>query len=231
MIVYGLTMQGKTEEIPKEVATWLFDRDSRYPNIEFIVDCWDPHSSQVEEFEATARKYSRLYHLKSPFSAGNILNVSTVTFPYLKQTWNVRIVGAFNEKENRVATQEERAGSEDGSREEYIRSLPLKLRAEIAGLSTTPTPSLPAEMERINRETAAVIRHKDETPLEKPTEMIPFSPDWRRTSEFSISGDETEKFVEYAKLLLDPAIQKEAESAIRAKDWEKLKQLKAQRYN
>ncbi len=231
MIVYGLTMQGKTEEIPKEVAIWLFDRNSRYPNIEFIVDCWDPHSSQVEEFETTVRKYSRIYHLTGPFSAGNILNVLTVTFPYLKQAWNVRIVGAFNEKENRVATQEERAGSEDGSREEYIRSLPLKLRAEIAGLSTTPTLSLPANMERINRETAAVIRHKDETPPEKPTEMIPFSPDWRWTSELSLSGDEIEKFAESAKLLLDPVIQKKAESAICAKDWEKLKQLKAQRYN
>ncbi len=229
MIVYGLTMQGKPEAVPKEVATWLIERNSRYPNIDFIIDCWDPHHSQVEEFETAARKYSRLYYLTSPFSAGNILNVLSVVFSYLKQSWTVRIVGAFNEKENKIATPEERTGSEEGEREENIRSLPLVLRAEIAGLPTTPAPelSLPTGMELISKNTAGVTRHEDETPLEKPTEMVPLPPDLRRTSEFSLSGEEIEKFAQHAGLLLEPDIQKEAERAFRAKDWKTLKRLQS----
>ena len=61
MIVYGLTMQGKSEEIPKEVATWVFDRESKYPNIEFVIDCQNPHSSQD-------RKSTRLNSSHIPLS-------------------------------------------------------------------------------------------------------------------------------------------------------------------
>ncbi len=39
MIVYGLTMQGKNDEVPVEVAAWLLERNSKYQNsIDFQVD-------------------------------------------------------------------------------------------------------------------------------------------------------------------------------------------------
>lgn len=219
MIVYGLTMQGKAEEIPKEVATWVFDRESKYPNIEFVIDYWNPHASQINEFKSMVRKYSRLYSFWSKFVSTRVSGVNVVVFPYLSEQWCVKIVGGINQK-GEIA---------DLSVDEIRHSLPAALRAEIAELPIVP--ELPSEIEKINENLLGFIRGKGNLPLERPSEMIPFSPDWRWTSEFSLSGDELEKFAESAKLLLDPAIQKEAESAIRAKDWEKLKQLKAQRYN
>ncbi len=219
MIVYGLTMQGKAEEIPKEVATWVFERESKYPNIEFVVDCWNPHSSQIDEFKSMARKYSRFYSFWSKFVSTRVSGINVVVFPYLSEQWLVKIVGGINQK-GEIA---------DLSADEVRHPLPAALRAEIAELPIVP--ELPSEIEKINENVLGLIREKDNLPLERPSKMIPFSPDWRWTSEFSLSGDEIEKFAESAKLLLDPAIQKEAECAIRAKDWEKLKQLRAQRYN
>ena len=166
-----------------------------------------------------ARKYSRLHSFWSKFVSTRVSGVNVVVFPYLSEQWFVKIVGGINQK-GEIA---------DLSVDEVRSPLPAALRAEIAELPVVP--ELPSEIEKINENILGIIREKDNLPLERPNEMIPFSPDGKWTSDFSLSGDEIEKFAESAKLLLDPAIQKEAESAIRAKDWEKLKQLKAQRYN
>ncbi|MFH1559769.1 MAG: hypothetical protein ABIC19_04660 [Patescibacteria group bacterium] len=197
-------MQGKAEEVPKEVATWLLERNSRYPNIDFTVDCWDPHPSQIEEFETTARKYSRLYSLNA-----SLHGVLLVIFPYLRQSWNVKIVGGLDDKEN-IA---------DRAKVENIKPLSVQLRAEIAGL-----PKL-EELEQISDEMIGLARKKGDEPLEKAIEMTPLPSDLRWTSEVSMSGEE------FNELLSDPMTKKEAERAIWEKDWETLKRLKEQRRN
>ncbi len=219
MIIYGLTMQGKPEAIPKEVATWLFERNSRYPNIDFTVDCWDPHPSQVEEFETVARKYSRLYSFWNKFVSTRVSGVNVVGFPYLNERWSVKIVGGINQK-GEIA---------DLIVDEVRKPLPAALRAEIAGLPITP--ELPSEVEKINENALGILRKEGDLPLERPTEMIPFPSDFKMTSEFSLSGEEIEKFAQHAGLLLEPDIQKEAERALRAKDWETLKRLQNRKRN
>lgn len=212
MIVYGLTMQGKPEGVPKEVAAWLIERNSRYPNIDFTVDCRDSHPSEVEEFESAARKYSRIYYLTAPFSAGNVLNVLSIIFPYLKQIWIIKIVGGLD-SEGKIA---------DRTKTEVIKPLPVQLRAEIAGLPTIPGLPLPSEMERLNKENVVIIRRKDEPPLEKPTEMIPLPSDFRWTSEVTMSGEELSNL---PKLLSNPQTRDEILRAYSEKDWETFKRL------
>ena len=119
MIVYGLRMQGKPEAVPKEVAVWLLERNSHYPNIDFTVDVWEPHQSQADEAAATARLYSRLYQLKSPLDG-----VLIVSFLYLKEYWQIKLVGGLDDERN-IA---------DRSKAEDIKPLPARIRNEIAGL-------------------------------------------------------------------------------------------------
>lgn len=214
MIVYGLTMQGKLEAVPKEVATWLIERNSRYPNIDFIVDCWDPHPSQKAEFESAALKYSRLYLFNGPLGG-----VGQVLFPYLSQSWNVKIVGGLDKK-GEIA---------DKSGHNYLENfgspLPVALRAEIVAF---PDSSM---LEKVSDKVMAVPRKENELALNAPEKLVLLPSDFRWTSEFSLSGEEIEKFAQHAGLLLEPDIQKEAERALRAKDWETLKRLQSRKKN
>lgn len=196
MIIHGLGMQGRRDEIPKEVVAFLLERDSLYPNIDFIVDCWEPHPSQVEETEKAARKYSRSYQLVYP-NGGVLL----VAFWYLKQKWSVRIVGGVDEGGN-IADREKR---------DSVRSLTREFRNEIAGI--------PANVEKLNDIIFAVPRAEGEIVPEKPVDMIMLPPDFHWTSEVSMSGEEL------GNILSNPKIKKEAEHAIWKKDWEKLKHL------
>jgi len=199
MIVYGLTMQEKPEQVPKEVATWLLERNSRYPNVDFTVECRDPHPSQVEEFVSMARKWSRVFSYSPPY-----YGIGAVSFLYLMQCWNVRIIGGLDEEGN-IA---------DRSKVEDIQPFSRELRAEIAGL--------PPDFERVGEGMIGIPRQDDDAPLEKPTEMISLPPDLRWTSDVSMSGEE------FNKLLNDPQTKTEAERAIWEKDWEALKRLKEQ---
>jgi hypothetical protein len=199
MIVYGLTMQEKPEQVPKEVATWLLERNSRYPNVDFTVECRDPHPSQVEEFVSMARKWSRVFSYSPPD-----YGIGAVSFLYLMQCWNVRIIGGLDEEGN-IA---------DRSKVEDIQPFSRELRAEIAGL--------PPDFERVGEGMIGIPRQDDDAPLEKPTEMISLPPDLRWTSDVSMSGEE------FNKLLNDPQTKTEAERAIWEKDWEALKRLKEQ---
>ena len=153
MIVYGLTMQEKPEQVPKEVATWLLERNSRYPNVDFTVECRDPHPSQVEEFVSMARKWSRVFSYSPPD-----YGIGAVSFLYLMQCWNVRIIGGLDEEGN-IA---------DRSKVEDIQPFSRELRAEIAGL--------PPDFERVGEGMIGIPRQDDDAPLEKPTEMISLPP-------------------------------------------------------
>ncbi len=214
MIIYGLTMQGKPEAVPKEVTTWLLERNSRYPDIDFIIDCWDPHPSQVEEFETAARKYSRLYSFNGPLGG-----VGQILFPYLSQSWSVKIVGGLDKK-GEIADK-----SDPNYLENFGGPLPVALRADIVALPDFST------LEKVSDKVMAVPRKENEPVLNAPEELVSLPSDFKMTSEFSLSGEEIEKFAQYVSLLLEPDIQKEAERAIRAKDWETLKRLQSRNRN
>ena len=199
MIIYGLTMQGKSEEVPQEVATWVLTREMLYPNINFIIDCQEPHRFQVEQFAFMAKKYARFFWKSRPEGGTEV-----VIFSYVRESWQIRIVGGLDQDEN-IA---------DLSKEKNIRPLPRDLRNKIAGL--------PLDTVRVNEKEEGVLREKNDIPLERPLEMVPLLPEGRYTSEVSMSGEEL------GELLSDPIIGKAAERAIWDKDWETLKRLKEQ---
>jgi len=203
MIVYGLTMQGKQEAAPEEVATWLLERNSRYPNIDFTVECSELNPSEKTKWRDEAVKYSRIF-VKDEFMHWGI---SEVIFPYLSQIWEVRITGLIDDQGEILNPESP----------EYMggHKLPPKLRLEIAGV---PEP----ELVKMYDHKLGLPRKKHEPVLEEPKVMIPLPHGLRWTSEVSMSGEE------FNKLLSDPRTKEEAERAIWNKDWETLKRLKEQ---
>jgi len=187
MIVYHVTMQGREDAVPKEVAAWLVERNSLYPNIDFSVDCWVPHPAQIEEAAKAARKYERLYHLKSANDG-----VLTVSFPFLQEWWQIRIIGGLDKDGNIL----------DRSK---------------AGLTS--------EAEKLNEKLLVILRKDNNPVLEKPTEMVSIPPDFRWTSEVTMSGEQLND------LLSDPEVKEQASQAIWGKDWRTLKRLKDRKVN
>lgn len=216
MITYGLRMQERRDEVPKEVATWLIERNLRYPKINFTVDCHEPHSSQIEEFVFVARRYSRLYVFWRGFVSTRVSGVNIVVFPYLSEQWTVKIVGGINKK-GEIA---------DLTIDESRRSLPPSVRAEIAGLPVVA--NLPSDMEKVSEDCVGVLRKKDDPPLDRPTEMIPLLADGRYTSKLSLSGEELDYLTKFAPLIKNPATREEATTLFYKKDWEALKRLAEQ---
>jgi len=203
MIIYGFTMQGKPEELPKEVAAWLLERNSLYPNIDFTVDCWEPSLAEKAKREEEAKKYSRIFVKAQSMGWG----ISLVIFPYLSQHWTVKIIGLVNDQGEIL----------DPGSPEYMQGhmLPPKLRFEIAGV---PAPKL---LEMYDHK-LGLPRKEDEPALETPEMMISFPPGLRWTSEVSMTGEE------FNRLLSNPETKVEAERAIWEKDWDALKRLKEQ---
>lgn len=200
MIVYGLSMKGRPEEVPSEIAPWLFERNTRYPAIDFTLECSEAHPEQAEEFAGIARQYSQL------FGFSRFGGVSSVTFPYLNEMWHVRIVGGLDPDKNIV----------NSSFKGEIMPLGDILRNEIAGYS----PDKGAV--RLSEEGVGIPRAQNEPVSVKPTSMVPFPSDLRWTSEVSMSGKE------FGELLTNPKTQSEAEKAIWAKDWKAMERLKEQ---
>lgn len=202
MIVYDVTIQGRPDGVPKEVAIWLLERNSLYPNIDFIVGCWEPSLSDTIQWEEEARKYSRIFVKDQSMFWG----ISLVIFPYLSQFWTVRIVGLINEQGEILSP--ENPAYEEG------RQLSMKLRFEIAAVPE------PQEVEMYGDHKLGLPRKENEPVLEAPGVMMLLPPDFRWTSEVSMSGEEL------GKLLNDPQTGSQTARAIWEKDWETLKHLK-----
>ena len=199
MIVYGLTMQDRPQEVPKEVGIWLLERNVRYPNVDFTIEYREPYPSEVEELVSMARKYSRIFSYDPPNGG-----IGMIGFLYLTQRWSVRIIGGLDGEGN-IA---------DRSKEGSIRAFSKELRAEIAGL--------PSDAKRAGEGVIGIPRQDDDVPLEKPAEMISLPSDLRWTSTVSMSGKELDN------LLSNPDTDIEVKRAIWEKDWETLKRLKEQ---
>ena len=85
MIVYGLTMQHKPQEVPTEVAAWVTERNSRYPAIDFQIE-WQ---KAFPEDADLVRKYSRTFGFQGK-------DLMSVNFLYPTEYWCVRIIGGIN---------------------------------------------------------------------------------------------------------------------------------------
>ena len=200
MIVYGLTMQAKTEEVPVELAAWLLERNTRYLNtIEFKVDVYEVPVVDAAQYQPVAEKYSQLFARRNSTSG-----ISDVSFLFKTQTWTVRIIGGSN-ADGTLADRNEQT------------TLPLSAaqRAEIAGLDTNA--------EQVNELVFGILRKSAEPLKERPTEMMALPADGRWTSEVSMSG------AELKGLMGDPNIRDLAAQAIWQKDWDTIKRLKEER--
>lgn len=197
MIVYGLNMQGKKDEVPVEVAKWLLERNPSYLNtIEFQINADPVRPEHAAQYEPIAQKYSRLFSHTAPM--GGILSV---TFPYRTEIWHVRIVGGTN------------ADGEITDRTQLatVKPLSAKQRAEIAGWNP-----IAEEMEGKN---TGFLRQADDPLKDHPTAMVALPADLRWTSELWLTGQEL------SDLLTDPKIGNQVGLAISTKDWATLRRL------
>lgn len=213
MIIYGLSMQGKKEEVPNDVAEWLVSRMEKYPNIDFKVDhdemiSLDP--KQRDEMLKQIKKFSRIFHLEHKTNGEK--GVIAVVFPYQNEIWRVKITGGLDDHGNMV-------GRGDPEFNEKIkRPLPPELRNEIAGLTDEKN------VERIQlggkEGPMAKVREEDEPLLDEPKEFVPLPADMRWTSEVSMSGEQ------FNDLLSDPQTKERIKQALYEKDWDTLRELR-----
>ena len=161
MISFGLTLQNNNK-IPKEVADWVQSRNQLFPEIDFRID--GPHPVNNQNEKELIRKYSRFY---SMFGGGN--GVLNVTFPYLEETWSVRIIGSETDQ----------AGN--------LTPLSAQKRNEIAEFDI-------ARVEKLGK--IYGLSRQENSVKNKPTEYTIIEPDGRMTSEFSIKGKDFQKAID-----------------------------------
>jgi hypothetical protein len=208
MIIYGTTMQGKYDAVPKEVAEWVQDRNARYPKIDFKIEYEEPRAEQMAEYGSIAKKYMRYYG----FGKG-LFGVTDVFFPYLTQYWIIRIIGGVD-KDGNIIDRDSPAFDNTA-----LQPLGPGLRAEIAGIASGS--GLLDTLVAIGESAMGLPRNGEA--LADPLELVPLTPDFRKTSELTLSGEE------FSKLMNDPDTGDEAQRAVWAKDWETLKRLKEKR--
>lgn len=228
MITYGFTMQGRPDMVPDEVAVWLLERNNRYPNVEFVVDCDEPSAQQVEEYKKASR-YSRLF-------SGPVGSVRYVSFPYQNQSWRVKIAGGLTNN-GKIADLTKLSKEETWDTMMFSK----KLRCEIAGL--------PENAETIfegkSGWTKGIPLGDTEPSRTKPLEFIPLSADGRYTSELTIapvpasghSGSQwksghTISHEEFLDVVEGPETgrKKAIMEALSMKDWETARNLLKQRH-
>ncbi|MFH1712432.1 MAG: hypothetical protein ABH846_04325 [Patescibacteria group bacterium] len=209
MVIFGLTMQGQKQEVPKVIADWLFERVKQYPNIDFEINKRENIAVEQGEREAVeqmVRKFSRVYSM-----FGNTNGILHVIFPYLNENWTIKIIGGLDDEGKMV----------NRADPEYVQKvkqpLPAELRNEIAGVQNI------SELESLPNGTVAQLRAENELVLDKPKEFIPFIPELFYTSEVTMSG------AQFKELLSNAEIKDQVISSIKDKDWEALNKLKVGR--
>jgi hypothetical protein len=205
MIIFGLSLQHRDPKIPKEVADWLRERAAKYSKeVDFAVNYsgLESHTpEQVEQYRELVKKYSRFFNMRGPA-------VMSVTFPYLNESWNVKIIfGA--DKDGNVIPQ-----GDPNMMEKWDHKKTNELRNEIAGLPSED------QIEKVQNENLGEKRREGEPAIDVPREYVEFQPEFKMTSEVSMSGEQ------YAELANDPATKDELSRAIYEKDWETVKRLK-----
>jgi hypothetical protein len=205
MYIFGLTMQDREPKIPKEVADWIKERMAKYPpEVDFQVDYSSIENfppEQREPYEALVKKYSRSYNMR-----GN--GVMAVTFPYLNESWYVKIMcGA--DKEGNILNPNDPLWNE-----KYDAQRTNELRNEIAGLPSED------RIEKVQEANLGEKRREDNPALNLPKEYEEFKPGMELTSEVAMSGELLSEMVN------DPAIQEELNQAFAEKDWNKIRELK-----
>jgi hypothetical protein len=213
MIIYGISMQGKKEEIPTEVAEWLIRRMEKYPNVDFKIDQdemigLDP--KQREQMLEQMKKFSRIFHPEHKTSGEK--GVLAVVFPYKNEIWRVKITGGLDDNGNIIGR------SDPEFNEKIKRGLPAELRNEIAGLIEEKN----VEKIQLGEKEGpmAKVREEDEPLLSEPAEFIPFPSDMRWTSEVSMSGEQ------FNDLMEDPETKEQTKKALYEKDWDTLRELR-----
>jgi hypothetical protein len=199
MITYGISLQDRAHAVPEEVAVWLLERNALYPAIEFKIERFDSESQEY------ARRYSRIYAVKPS-------GIDQVTFPYLAETWVVRIIGASDGNGNIVDL------------DTWVKGQPRdalgkELRAEISGVP------LAEELEGIGDSAYGLPRGSDAPVEDRPSNLVKVSADIFWKSDFQISG------AELADLFQGQSTDRKTEilRALSEKDYDKAKKLLEQR--
>ncbi len=210
MISYGLTMQGKPDKVPAEVAVWLLERNELYPNIKFTIEVDDVAKNDASQREELRVKYARLFGghptLRRPMGT---------TFLYPHQNWYVRIVGGLDEDGN-IA---------DMTQGHVHSGLSPELRREITEM---PEDAELISIDTDNESWATFGKpfKNGESPLEGPTEYILMEADERWSSELTMSAAEIVDIIEGPYTERKEALAR----AISDKDWETARQLLKQRH-
>jgi hypothetical protein len=209
MITFGLRMQDRFDKkIPKEVYDWVLKRNKNYPNINFTINpqVTPEEGHDYEQYKKIITEYSLLYTLNNNF------HVSDVCFPYLKESWFIKIIGIFD-KDGNILDPNDPDYTDKADR-------PLgRLRNTIAGTENRK------DIERIPIEEAKLVgrqRMANEPILEKPTEMIELKPNMVMLSDFSATGKELKEMIN------NPIIRNEVLEAFEKKDWKNLKKYKVE---
>lgn len=209
MITYGLTMQGKPDKVPAEVAVWLFEHNDRYPNIKFEVGVWEFQTEEEAKKHAKMRQeYARLWRVRTKVNEPMV-----VAFPYPGLEWFVRIIGGLDENGNIV----------DLTKEYVKTGLTPELRRKIA--------EMPDDVELVSKDddswaTVGVQFKNGDTPIEEPIEYIEIDPAQRWTSELTMSAAKIVDLVDGPQTERKRALVK----AISEKDWENARRLLKQRH-
>lgn len=198
MITYGLTMQGKKQEVPAELAAWLLERESQYhTTIEFEVGFQKVRPEHAAKYEPIAEKYFQLFGVRHPMAG-----ILTVSFLYRTEIWFAKIIGGLDEGNNLV---DRRFGG-------TVKPLGMLKREEISGW--TPT------AEFIEPQGSGLRRKTDNPLLDQPRILVSLPGNSHWTSQFSMTGQELDR------LLQNPETRTQAGQAIWQKDWETLRRLK-----
>ncbi len=208
MIIYGLTLQDKPQEVPEEVATWLLEQQARYPLIDFQINYSNYSDAEIDDGR---RKYSRSWNGKPNEGFGP----KGISFHFLRESWHINVVGG-RDASGDIADLSIPPDSTDPRRS--VAPLGARLRAEI-----TTMPPLD-KMEPLGEEGFGLLRTAPAE--ERPLTMVSFPPDIFMTSELSMSG------AEFADLLHGEPTERKTQivEAVSAKDWEQARTLLKQRH-
>ena len=208
MYIFGISMQNREPRVPKEVAEWIKERMEKYPpDVDFELnyaglEAYTPE--QRQQYQELVKKYSRFYKMRG-------IGVMAVTFPYLNESWSVKIIMGADKEGQFLDPNDSYWG------DKYDVKRTDELRREIAGL--------PAEdqMESVMESNMGEKRREGNPALEMPREYVEFLPEMEKTSEVQMTGEQ------FAELANDPKTSEEFGRAIMEKDWETLKKLKSRK--